>query len=101
MREFVDLSGASGASYRFKLTPRDRIPLRIAGNYAVVKPRGEAVSVLLVAETNDLSRVHELCAEAGVLGAVYVRLNVARSTREAEHQDLVNRYLPKQAAAAE
>ena len=101
MREFVDLVGASGASYRFKHLPKTVTPLRMAGNFVVVKERAGAVNVVHVAETNDLSKVHEICSGEGLRGTTYIRLNVARVARESEHEDLVAKYGAKQLVAAE
>lgn len=97
MQEFVDLTGASGASYRFRLLAPTATPSRMGGNYAAVQVRGGGVRVLGVGATNDLSQVRE--ALAGVRGAsIYIRLNVSRQEREAEHEDLAARYPAASAA---
>ncbi|HVI34471.1 hypothetical protein [Phenylobacterium sp.] len=101
MKPFLDLVGASGAAYRFRLLPDGQAHVPIAGNYVVVRPRGEGVKVVVVAVTEDLSRVlAEQPAEVRRGARVYTRLNVARATREAEHADLAARYAPGPAEGA-
>ena len=93
MNEFVDLKGASGATYRFRRIPDGEPHQRIAGNYAVLKPRARGFTVRLVGATNDLSLARGLCPAALLKGAqLYTRLNVSRELREAEHQDLAANY---------
>jgi hypothetical protein len=94
MREFVDLRGASGSSYRFRLAPNGTIPLRIAGNYAILRPKPGGFTVAHLGVTGDLSMAREEAARSYGRGPfnLYVRLNVARSTREAEHEDLAVAY---------
>lgn len=96
MKDFIDLQGASGAAYRFRLWPVGTSHQPIAGNYVCVHADGADVEVLGVGETLDLS---------GLRGAlpkklrestthIYTRLNVARTTRCAEHEDLMARHKP-------
>lgn len=96
MNAFIDLSGASGASYRFRAWPEaGQAP--IAGNFAVVVKVGHALEVLLLGVTSDLSRASAQAAGAGLIGKpLFVRLNVARATRRREHDDLVAGYAPPQ-----
>ena len=103
MREFVDLPGASGARYRFKLLRAGETPLRIAGNYAILRSRAEGYAVVHLGMTNDLSGVREeASAVAGrVSFDLYVRLNIARSSREGEHADIAARHGLAELASAE
>jgi hypothetical protein len=96
MNEFVDLKGASGASYRFRLLPKGADHLRIAGNYAVLKPRGESFTVVHLAMTSDLSQARATCPPdaQGRSMHLYTRLNIARRAREAEHEDMLANYAP-------
>jgi hypothetical protein len=91
-KDFLDLTGASGAIYRFRRLKEPH--LRIAGNYAVVKPRASGFTVLFTGMTNDLSEVRAECPPEFRGGAtvLYTRLNVSRAVREAEHADLDARY---------
>jgi len=101
MKPFLDLKGASGAAYRFRLLPKGHAHVPMAGNYVLVRPRGEGVKVVVVAATNDLARVLEEQPPEVRRGAhVYTRLNVARAVREAEHADLQAHYAAELAPAA-
>ena len=90
MKDFVDLPGASGARYRFRLWPEGAPHSPMAGNYVFVKEEGEAFTVVLVGVTNDLSRARMEGRAAAKKGAthVFTRLNVARAVRTAEHEDI-------------
>ena len=95
MKDFIDLPGASGASYRFRLWPEGRAHQPIAGNFVCVRAgEGGAYKVIHVGESTDLSRIRfELpkpLRAADVL--VYTRLNIARAARSAEHEDLLARH---------
>lgn len=94
MQDFIDLTGASGTPYRFRLWPDGRSHLPIAGNYVVVRANAEGVIVLGVGATNDLSRARAEGARVSEGGAahMFTRLNVARAVRTAEHDDLVAGY---------
>ena len=102
MKDFVDLVGASGASYRFRRA-RTVEPQRIAGNYAVLRPRAKGFAVLHVGATDDLSTVQSQCPpELLKRGSqLYIRLNVSRAPREAEHADLRAKYLAPSPASDE
>lgn len=91
MQDFIDLTGASGARYRFRIWPDGAPHLPIAGNYVIVEASADGVTVLLVGATNDLSRARAERAKVAPRGAthVFTRLNVARAQRTAEHEDLV------------
>ena len=93
MKDFVDLTGASGATYRFRRLPAGETHQRIAGNYAVLKSRAGGFSVRLVGASDDLSQVRAECPPGMLKGAqLYVRLNVPRGPREAEQADLAANY---------
>jgi hypothetical protein len=93
MREFIDLEGASGSQYRFRLWPAGSAHLPVAGNYVLMRRAGEGVTVQIVGATNDLSQARRQCGKgAGGEALVYTRLNVVRAVRTAEHQDLAARY---------
>lgn len=95
MKDFVELTGASGASYRFRRMTDGEAQQRIAGNYAVLKVRAAGFSVKFVGATNDLSQARAECPPEVLKGAhLYVRLNVPRGPREAEQADLEANYAP-------
>lgn len=96
---FIDISGASGASYRFRRWPDGSGHLPIAGNFIVVREGSFPVEVVVIGMTNDLSQARSSTKAKGE-ALVYTRLNVARATREAEHADLAARW-PKARVVAE
>jgi hypothetical protein len=87
--DFIDVPGASGVAYRFRLWPRGERPPPMAGNYIVARKAQGPAEVMLVGVTSDLSRVNgdELRTGAGV--QLFTRLNFARAIRTAEHADIV------------
>jgi len=96
MKEFVDLQGASGSQYRFRLWPEGAPHSPMAGNYVFVKEEPEGFAVVLVGVTSDLSHARmegRLAAKKGATH-LYTRLNVARAVRISEHEDIVARYQP-------
>lgn len=97
--DFIDIPGASGASYRFRLWPEGGGHVPVAGNFVVVREAAFPVDVLVIGVTGDLSQARS-AANAKGEDRLYTRLNVARATREAEHDDLVARY-PKARVAVE
>jgi hypothetical protein len=94
MKDFVDLKGASGSEYRFRVWTEGAHHLPVAGNYAYVRWDEDGVKVLQLGETNDLSKARDEWPKAAKRGAthVYTRLNVSRLPRLTEHQDLVAHY---------
>ncbi|MBS0331616.1 MAG: hypothetical protein JSS35_02505 [Proteobacteria bacterium] len=93
IREFIDLQGASGAAYRFRLWPDGSDHQPIAGNYACVRVEGAGFEVVSVGETLDLSELRKALPKKvrEATTHIYTRLNVARATRCAEHEDLMAR----------
>lgn len=96
MQDIIDLKGASGAVYRFRIWPEGAAHLPIAGNYVFIKAGDDGFTVLLVGATNDLSKARGDWGKVARRGAthVFTRLNVARAVRTAEHDDLVAGYNP-------
>ncbi|HEX4709443.1 hypothetical protein [Phenylobacterium sp.] len=90
MKDFIDLEGASGALYRFRLWREGAAHLPMAGNYVFVRPEDESVKVLAVGECNDLSQVLSRWSNGTRRGAThaFTRLNVSRGVRMAEFEDL-------------
>jgi hypothetical protein len=104
MQNFVDLAGASGATYRFhRVGDLSQLPA-IAGNFVYVRGLPEDMNViccgtdetLLNADRQWPSAVQEHQAEA-----LFVRLNVSWKVRSHEHDDIVGRYAPKMIVASE
>lgn len=95
MREtaiFIELVGASGASYRFRAWP-ETDQSAMAGNFIVAELGPGGIKVHLIGVTNDLSKSNLHAREAGLSDKpLFVRLNVARLTRQQEHDDIVAQY---------
>lgn len=94
MQDFIDLLGASGASYRFRRRPVGGAHLPTAGNYALVQEAGSGIKVLTVGTSIDLSLTQPPGPPRSGRKAthLFTRLNVARAVREAEHADLAAHY---------
>ncbi|CAN7383928.1 hypothetical protein LJR219_002333 [Phenylobacterium sp. LjRoot219] len=104
MREFVDLSGASGTFYRFRIWPEGGTHPPIAGNYIVLRDDANGVKVLLAGVTSDLSQAANEAKKAMAKtpdARLYTRLNVARAVRTAEHEDIVAEHRPAVLSAGE
>lgn len=91
MTDFLDLQGASGAPYRFRHVTLKDLPT-MAGNVVVVTPPQAQRAVVFCGAAECLAQAAPrlgaaLAAHPGA--QLYVRLNVARTTRDAEHADLV------------
>ena len=97
MKEFIDLTGASGATYRFRLWAPGAPHQPIAGNYVCVRAESEdsdAYAIVLLGEVLDLSQVRDKLPKRvrETTTHIYTRLNVARAIRTAEHEDLMARH---------
>jgi hypothetical protein len=91
---FIEIEGASGAQYRFRLLPESTPHPPMPGNYAFVRRDRNRLTVMVVGETIDLSKVRADWPAAARQGAthIFTRLNVPRAVRTAEHQDMAARY---------
>jgi hypothetical protein len=97
MREFVDLRGASGTLYRFRLWPEGGAHPPIAGNYIVLREEESGLQILLAGISSDLSKAggearRTLAKDPAA--RLYTRLNVARAVRCSEHEDIVAEHQP-------
>jgi len=104
MREFVDLRGASGTFYRFRLWPEGGAHPPIAGNYVVVREDPVGLKIMLAGITPDLSQAaiqarKPLAKDASA--RLFTRLNVARAQRISEHEDIVAEHRCPASAPAE
>ena len=77
MKDFIDLKGASGVVYRFRLWPKSTPHLPMAGNYVFLKAEPEGFTVLLIGATNDLSLADGAWVRVTERGAThaFTRLN--------------------------
>jgi len=97
MREHLDLTGASGAAYRFRLVEDPAQLPATPGNFVYVRWRGLAAQVMCCAAADSLieasNRWDHAVRAHGVQG-LYIRLNVARATRVEQYHDLNLRLRP-------
>ena len=94
--EFVDVIGASGAAYRFRAATPEQLPVT-AGNLIVATGTPPRPGVRLCVSTHTLQRAAPAARDALAAtrsGRVYIRLNIARATRDAEHADIVAAVAP-------
>lgn len=95
MKDLLDIEGASGVLYRFRLHDTDRELPATAGNYVFV--RGDTSQVIGCGESQSLMNAKapwtQAVAEHGA-EKLYLRLNVARASRIGEHEDIVAKHQP-------
>lgn len=104
MQDLLDLQGASGATYRFRLIADPAELPATSGNFVYVRWRGAAPQVFCCGAVNSLggaSRQWDQAVRAHGATGLYVRLNVARALRDQEHADLVAKYRPPMTALDE
>ncbi|HEX4709605.1 hypothetical protein [Phenylobacterium sp.] len=96
MQDFIDLQGASGASYRFRRRAEGASHLPSAGNYVLVQETSDGFKVLTVGAALDLSLLRPPGQpRAGRRSRhLFTRLNIVRAVRSMEHEDLVASYRP-------
>ena len=94
MKPYIELKGASGAVYRYKLAEDADPRTTIAGNFVYVDGAGV---VLFAGEANNLiganARWSEAVARHGA-AHLYTRLNVSGASRAEEHADVVTALNP-------
>lgn len=92
MKPIIDLNGASGAVYRFRLIEDPALLPATGGNFVFLRAdrKGEQVVGCGVARSlNHAAASWAQAVEEHRANRIYVRLNVARALRETEHDDLV------------
>lgn len=97
MKPFIDLVGASGAVYRFRLVEDPTLLPATGGNFAYVRADGKDEQVVGCGVARSLFKAQAswpAAVEQHKANGIYVRLNVARIQREAEHEDLVEGLKP-------
>lgn len=97
MREHLDLTGASGTAYRFRLVEDPAELPATPGNFVYVRWRGSAAQVMCCAAADSLVEARnrwDLAVRSHGVQGLYIRLNVARATRVEEYHDLNLRLRP-------
>lgn len=89
MKPYIELKGASGAVYRYKLAENGEPGTTIAGNFVYVDAKGV---VVFAGQANNLvdakARWSEAYARHGATW-LYTRLNVSGASRADEYSDIV------------
>jgi acetyl esterase/lipase len=97
LQSILDLPGASGATYRFRrVSDPHQLPAS-SGNFVYVRWRDAAPQVICCGSVDRLveaTRQWDAAVRAHGVEDLYVRLNIARSIRGDEHQDLTNAIRP-------
>ena len=95
--DFLDVPGASGTQYRFRRIGLGELPAT-AGNVVAVAGSPPKPRFLYCGAARSLNRAVP-ALEAFLRdrrgAAIFVRLNVARTVREAEHADIVAAVRPE------
>jgi hypothetical protein len=95
--QVVDVQGRSGATYRFRHAPSSAELPAHAGNFILVEPSAGRPKVLACGTRGSLIELAGPWGDLTAGGAeIYIRLNVSRATRQAEHDDLVAQLAPAQ-----
>jgi hypothetical protein len=98
VREFIDVSGASGQVYRFRRVAGPAALPRMAGNFLFVRAGLDGPVVVGCGSSNDLTLAQALwprAIETQFADAIYVRLDVARRPRSETHADIAERHGPE------
>lgn len=97
MQEILDLQGASGSHYRFRLIADPAQLPATSGNFVHVRWSGGGAQVVYCGAVSALTAAADRWNEtlsAHDAAGLYVRLNVARKERDEEHADLVAKHQP-------
>lgn len=104
MQNFIDLQGASGATYRFqRVEDLSELPA-IAGNFVYVLGDGPKPTVVCCGAEDTLLKAAnrwQSAQQSHGAKAIYVRKNVSWKVRASEHEDIVGQYHPPLVVAAE
>lgn len=104
MKDSLDLQGASGATYRFRLVADPAGLPATSGNFVYVRWRGAAAQVACCGAVHTLASANRFWDEAvraHKVEGLYIRLNVARAVRDQEHEDLMAKLRPPMSAYIE
>ena len=104
MQSFIDLEGASGATYRFhRVDDLANLPA-IAGNFAYVQGDGPTPVLVCCGTDETLLKAAARWPSAQQTHratAIYIRRNVSWKVRAFEHDDIVKQHRPPLVVATE
>lgn len=94
MKDYVDVTGASGATYRFMRLKEGRPLSPMGGNVLYCRFTGDACELIYAAEVQNLmksarDRWNEALQRYQV-SDLYSRLNISERVRQLEHADIVD-----------
>jgi len=101
MDQFIDIAGASGASYRFRAAPQPSALPMAAGNFVFVRHEEHRPQVVCCGSTNSLVQAGSLwsaAVEEHQAEGIYIHLNIARRFRAQVHEDISAKHQPAMAA---
>ena len=104
MQDYLDLTGASGASYRFRFIKGLEALPAMSGNFVFVRDNGDGLAVICCGTEDSLLNAAPYwpaAVQAHQVEAIFVRLNVSWKVRSFEHEDIVKLHQPKMITAAE
>jgi len=97
MQSFIDLEGASGATYRFHRIDDLALLPAIAGNYAYVQEDGPKPLVVCCGTDDTLLKAAAnwpAAQKSHQATAIYIRRNISWRVRASEHADIVSKHQP-------
>ncbi len=100
MQTVLDIAGASGAVYRFRLWPAGAMHSPMASNFVFVRLSEGKFEIVYSGERSHFALTHDTWPEwnraRNDFGAthVYTRLNISEATRQQEMADIVEAYHP-------
>jgi hypothetical protein len=104
MQNFIDLEGASGATYRFqRVDDLANLPA-IAGNFVYVQGDGPKPVIVCCGTDDTLLKAAgrwPAAQQSHRATGLYVRRNVSWKVRASEHEDIVERHRPPLVVATE
>jgi len=95
--DFIDVEGASGASYRFRLVREPADLPATAGTFVFVRRAAGGPEVVACGTANSLMEVGKLwprAVEQLQAESLYIYLSVARRLRTDVHQDIAEKHRP-------
>ncbi|QUD89552.1 hypothetical protein [Phenylobacterium montanum] len=97
MKPFIEIAGVSGTVYRFQwVSGPSRLPAT-AGNFIFFRSAPDGDEIVCCGTARSLvlaATAWERARDQYGAASIYVRLNVSRAIRSAEHQDIAARQAP-------
>ena len=98
VKAFIDITGASGAVYRFAAIENSAEAPPVAGAFVFARIGKDGVDVVccgLALNLKDRVGLWGAQIQRTEAEGIFVRLNVSRSVREREHVDIVKKHRPE------